>query len=201
MRGADGYRGLGDLKCSQCSKVTTHAILEYYSPVRDREEELDLIARGATPDYGILARSKPHLDKLRDEYRQLQPQNPYLSHIWLKSDAEDAREHGHATIRAHCGVMVPVPVDGGRDLTEADFNPSAPTEEYEGPDGEFWVEMECVDCARVANQRKRERRRKLVSHWLTWAVKQHLEGHLTDDDIDILYDALDKIPERKQQNQ
>ena len=95
--------------------------------------------------------------------------------------------------------MVPLPVNGGRDLTDANFTPTAPTEEYEGPDGEFWVEMNCVDCARVANQRRRVSRRKDVERWLTWALAR--ADKLSDEEITDLHATFRQVLERRNQPQ
>ena len=195
-------RETGDLKCSACKRITRHALLSTASAkYRDRFEVEDSIARGMAPPRGTYY-SPEWLSRRRDEYRRAQPQNPYLSHIWRKGDAADARERGETMIRAYCGVWVPVPKTNGRDLTEADYRPVAKAEEYEGPDGEFWVDMDCVDCARVANDKRLRERRDEVENWLPWVLAQFSNDKLPAEDITDLYATLrslvDRFHERKQ---
>lgn len=191
-------RATGDLKCSACNRVTRHAVLSVAAvEYRDMFEADDAVARGTPPGPDTWLGTNPRaLDDLRDLYRRAQPQNPYLSHIWCKSDADGARERGETTVRAYCGVRVPLPKNGGRDLTEKDYKPVAQTEEYEGPDGEFWVDMDCVDCARVVNDRRRWRRARQVADWLPWVTARVLNGSLPAEDVDELYRALEVIVDR-----
>ncbi len=194
-------RATGDLKCSACNRITRHALLsEAAVEYRDMFEIDDAWARGMPPGPDTYLGTNPKaLADLRDTYRRAQPQNPFLSHIWFKSEADEARERGEATVRAYCGVWVPLPKDGGRDLTEQDYEPIARSEEYEGPDGEFWVDMDCVDCVRVANDRRRRRRAKQVADWLPWVTARVLNESLPTEDVDELHRALEVIVDRFRQ--
>lgn len=184
MRDTDG-RQIGDLKCAHCRRVTTHAVV-YSIPMGER---LDLILRGDDPDLHDSVYSADRLATMRDEYRRQQPQNPLLTHIWSERSADEARRDGEQ-LRAFCGVMVPVPA-ASESATVCGPVIVTMGGDYEAEDGETWTEGDCVDCARVANDRRRRRRRKAVAQRLVGVISN--PSMLCDLDLDELEPILSRM--------
>lgn len=171
------HRELGDLKCSNCERVTRHALLVPEEGWwRDHAERLTRIALGAE-DYGI-----PHVqDRIRAAYRQGRQANPLMKHLWPRSETTAARKAGKATVVAYCGETVPLPEKVGHPSPQCGEvllkpDPVRFDQEYEHPEtGTWWVEMDCPDCYRVVNARRAAERRKLLEEWIVWALRHHSE--------------------------
>lgn len=190
----DWHRETGDLKCSQCNKVTTHALIHPDGDrLRDHAEQMQLIALGWTHSRYT---DKKKLE-IRRQYHEAFPQNPYMDHRYWKGDERAARKAGADTFPAMCGVMLPLPKvfrENGRDITE--FNaPEQVTEpellEHErlDPDTGMWWDIgDCVNCLHVRNDKLlRDRREELAKVLLKAAVS-------TDTlDADLVNTLLDKL--------
>lgn len=199
----DWARMTGDLKCSQCGRITRHALLR--NPAHgDYSERWQRMALGGPPTSPL-----DDVERARRQYRKGLPRNPFLRHrFWTKDiDALGDKPTPMVTL---CGDTVERSASdfrtaAGRSSSSA-FALHRPTEvrfedEYEDAStGLWWRDMDCVNCLRVSNDLVREERRGRVGHWLTWAIAQHTNGLLTDDDIDALYDVLDAIPDRKRES-
>lgn len=168
----DWHRKLGDLKCSECGRVTTHALLERGdASYRDCDEIMQRVALGSDVPKGW------HWDeeRLRRQYREGDlPRNPELSHWFNRGEADAARDRGDTHMAALCGDIAPVPrsLRDGLSSTEQ----VAPERidwdtEFEDPEtGEWWVDMECVNCMYVTNERRRARARQRAEELVLWYV-------------------------------
>ncbi|CPY63953.1 Hypothetical protein ERS075643_00007 [Mycobacteroides abscessus] len=121
---------------------------------QDHDECMQKVALG-DPHEGY---TDAELDRLRDNYRNGLPRNPFLEHMFYTADLEKARAEGSTTARTLCGEVVEIDesrFDYGAVHEVEDYR--APGEvrdqEYEDPKtGLWWVEQECVDCLRISNQ-------------------------------------------------
>lgn len=169
----DWHRETGDLKCAQCGRVTTHAIIHpERDTFRDHAERITNIALGMGDPASA---GNPHLrDRIQQTYRQRNyPLNPYVHHRWFKSDENDARSAGKTWFPAMCGEPLPLPEqvrENGRYITamEAPTHVSDPDRaEHENLDvetGLWWTsDGVCVNCLRVRNNWLLEKRRKDVA--------------------------------------
>lgn len=171
------HRELGDLKCENCGMVTRHAILHPEGdPFRTHDERITHIALGGDDPYSDAYTD--NRDRIRQAYRQGRQANPYLNHMWRSSDEDAARKAGKATVTTYCGEIAKLPaqsrtLDGGG-LIKPD--PVRWEQEYEDHQtGGWWVELDCPDCYRLANERRAAQRRKLLTEWLAWALRYHSE--------------------------
>lgn len=164
------HRELGDLKCAHCGQITRHAILHPEGDTfRDHAERITRTALG-----GEDALSERDRDRIRQAYRQGRQANPYLRHMWRSGDGEEAREAGKTTVTTYCGESVTLPktatttYSGNEPLKAAEVRWD---QDYEDPaTGLWWREMDCVDCRRVANERRLARRRKELAQQLLKAL-------------------------------
>lgn len=148
----DGHREVCELKCDHCGRRTRHALL--MRAYQDHDECMQKVALG-DPHEGY---TDAELDRLRDNYRNGLPRNPFLEHMFYTADLEKARADGSTTARTLCGEVVEIDdsrFDYGAMHEVQDYR--APGEvrdqEYEDPKtGLWWVEQECVDCLRISNQ-------------------------------------------------
>ncbi|MCV7176765.1 hypothetical protein [Mycolicibacterium sphagni] len=189
----DWHRETGDLKCSECGRVTTHAIIHPETDTfRDHAELLQLIGLRWHNGHFTDAQKADIVSSYHSSF----PANPYMNHLWWKNEENDAREAGKTTFRAMCGASIPVPTKHikGRDVT--DFRaPEQLTDpevmEYErlDPDtGTYWDVGDCVNCIRYRNDKLlRERRKALIRILMNAATKtDELEAPL----VNSLFDTL-----------
>ncbi len=187
------HRETGDLKCAECGRITTHAIIHPAGDkFRDHAEMLQLIALGWTNKRF----SEEKKAEIRRQYHEAFPQNPYMDHIWWKSDENKAREAGQKMFPAMCGQMIPVPdekLPGGAvtefRAPEQLTDPEVLEHEHLDPETGLWWDIgDCVNCLRYRNDKLlRERREKLAKVLLAAAVS-------TDKlDPDLVNSLLDKL--------
>ena len=198
----DWSRETGDLKCQECGKVTTHALLHPEGDwAADHAEMLQHVALGGSHPRFAGPLWDEDRNRVRDRYRQSNfPRNPYVSHKWWKSDENEAREAGQQWFLAMCGEPVAVPerkVDG----TSID-DYQAPTQltdpdraEHENLDvdtGLTWTQDGvCVNCLRVRNDWLFAKRRKLMAEWFEYLHK-HPEK-VPDDHVEKLIETFEVI--------
>lgn len=194
----DWERELGDLKCERCGRITTHALLHAQGDwSADHAERLTRIALGSTSD--PMNNDTKVRDRIRSVYRQGRKPNPFLFHRWLKSAENAAREAGQNYVITHCGERHELPETSATISADevAVPDPVQWDQEYEDPaTGLWWLEMDCVDCLRVANERRIARRRELLNQWLAWVYAKPDE-RVTDDQVDTLIAALEATQNQK----
>lgn len=67
--------------------------------------------------------------------------------------------------------------------------------EFEDPETSlWWVDMSCVDCLRVANDRRRARRRERLEHLLAWFAR-HPEA-IPEGESDQVLEVLGRLAEQ-----
>lgn len=155
------HRLTGDLKCDVCGRITRHAVLRS-DEYRDSAESYQRMALGGEPRNRL-----EDVDRARREYRLGLPRNPYLNHWRITAQAQAAWDSGEKTVVALCGETITVDRDprsepSSRGSTGELVEPEEVRDmEYEDPEtGLWWVEMDCVNCLRVSNERRLERLRK-----------------------------------------
>jgi hypothetical protein len=185
-------RDAGDLKCAWCRRVTRHAAVRG----DDHDEVTQTVALG-------LDRDGWNGKTLQDRWRQGLPRNPLLSHRWWIADQEKAIEH-NTRMRTFCGELIEPPpkvrtsnfipdtTEARKPKVEDDFDT-----EYEDPaTGLFWRDTDCVNCLRVSNTRRLERRRKHLKTLMTTALGELLDGAQTrhyDPHVDNLIELLESV--------
>ncbi len=162
----------GDLKCDACGRTTRHALLRS-GEHRDAAEDYQRVALGGKPTDRY-----EDVERARREFRLGLPRNPYLTHRRYTADAQKAWDDGTKMVIALCGEPIEVKVDPRQatkyDKPEHRLNGYLVAEqlsdtEYEDPKtGLWWLDMDCVDCARLSNEAHYARRRKLLESWLAW---------------------------------
>jgi hypothetical protein len=202
----DWHRELGDLKCQNCGKVTTHALLHRDGDwAADHAEMLQRVALGGTDPRLDNEHFSHDLARVRERYRQSNfPRNPYVRHRWWKSDEDEARKAGDRWFPGMCGEMVALPEtpSKGTDITE--FN--APTHitdpcraDHENLDvetGLWWTsDGECVNCLRVRHNRLIAKRRELLNEWLGWLRAR--PERVPDEHVELLIAAFEATQPKK----
>ena len=147
----DWHRETGTLKCVECNRVTTHALLHPgQDGFRDHAERVQRVALGWT--------NESLSDDLRQEivrkYRDGLPRNPYLRHYCFVKDFEAAKAGGAARVVALCGDTMDTPKPKqSKDISNSKMaRPVMRDQEYEDPDtGMWWVDMDCPNCAAISN--------------------------------------------------
>ncbi|WP_158017999.1 hypothetical protein [Mycobacterium basiliense] len=157
--GRDWHRDLGDLKCSACRAVTTHALL---ADPTDFDERRQLAALGDRTFFSGWDEESFRCNQI--QYRKGLPRNPNLQHSWWVRDADKARAAGQTTVAALCGETIKLPTPE-RTHTQKGGVYEAPRTfsevEREDPDtGLSWLDLDCVDCLRVWNTAQAKKRRK-----------------------------------------
>lgn len=168
----DWHRETGDLKCSECGRITTHALLHPEGDrMRDHAEMMQRVATGNT--HGRF--SAAELDAVAAKFRQGFPRNPKLLHYRYDHDAQAAWDAGGRTVKALCGEQIPIyrdpsgPASKGENTQRDDDRQIRPREardqEYEDEATSLWWErLDCVDCLRVWHlELLRQRREELVA--------------------------------------
>ncbi|MEZ0341526.1 hypothetical protein ACAG25_16260 [Mycobacterium sp. pV006] len=185
----DWHRETGDLKCAECGRVTSHAILHpEQDSFRDHAERITNIALGMGDPVA------PRVcEEIRMRYRQNDfPKNPLMNHRWWKSVENEARAAGQKRFPAMCGELVDMPEqvrENGRDITEME----APTHLTDPKRADWdWLDVEtgltwtyygeCVNCLRVRNTWLLEQRRKNVAAQLIKiaAVIDEVDGNVIE---------------------
>lgn len=170
------HRETGDLKCPECGRVTTHAIIHAEKDaLRDHAEMMQRVATGN--NHGNL--NAAQLDAVADKFRQGTPRNPYLRHYWYREVAQEAWDAGRRTVKGLCGEPMPLDRDprqfhekcSGEQRWDDDqqFKPMTVRDmEYEDPEtGLWWTESDCVDCLRVWHLRLLSQQRKKLGELIT----------------------------------
>ncbi|WP_454788505.1 hypothetical protein [Mycolicibacterium lutetiense] len=168
----DWHRETGELKCSECGRVTTHALLHPEGDqLRDHAEMMQRVATGNSHGHFKTA----ELAEVRRKFRQGFPRNPELNHFWWGREAEEAWATGERTVIGLCGEPVTLhrnPTGPSSRVTDSEDSQVIPKivrdQEYEDPDtGVSWREMDCVDCLRVWHLELLRQRRQTLSETLT----------------------------------
>lgn len=189
----DWHRETGELKCTECGRITVHAIiLPDGNSIRDHAETLQLIALGWTNPHFTEEKKQ----EIRQQYHGAFPRNPYMDHLWWKNEENAAREAGKEMFPAMCGAMIPVPETPREGKAVTEFRaPEQLTdpevlerERLDVETGLWWDIGDCVNCLRYRNDKLlRERREELAKVLLRAAVR-------TDDlDAEVVNALLDKL--------
>lgn len=160
------HRETGELKCAECGRVTTHAIVLPDDILRDHAEKIHLVATGWT----FRNLNDHDRQRIRARYRQGLPRNPYLRHSWWTSDERAAREAGKTHFKAicHAEILVPETTSEERGTSYRHDELVAPNEfhdvDREDPEtGLWWFDIDCVDCLRRSNQMAVDAQRKALT--------------------------------------
>ena len=166
-----GWRLTQTLKCSACGDRTRHALLRRHdAPYRDADEQRQQWILGHDVDGWGSDRGWA-----RAEYFAQFPRNPKLHHWFDTNQADEARQRGETHMAALCGATDTVPKSWSNRSKKDD--PVAPDEvdwdtEFEDPEtGMWWIDMDCVDCLKNANDRRQVRRRQLLEALLAWFAR------------------------------
>ncbi|PJK19734.1 hypothetical protein CSX11_24190 [Mycobacterium goodii] len=130
----------------------------------------------------------PDRDRLRAEYFAKFPRNPELHHFFNTAEARQAQERGDTTMTALCGDTISVP----QSWNPSTIDPVKPDEidwdtEFEDDEtGEWWVAMDCVNCLKVTNERRRVWRHQRLEELLAWFAS-HPELIPEDDAVELLH--------------
>jgi hypothetical protein len=189
-------RMVGQLKCSHCQAITAHALLQDPRYHRDLDEDRQLVALGAD----VPGRWTWDAARLRREYREAGPRNPYLNHRYWVSEAREAWQTGRREVVNLCGETTRLERDPdgpsakrtqGHELTAPE---QVRDQEYEDPaTGLWWVEMDCVDCLRVSNAGRLKHRRKLLVTRLRDLAQRADSGELSIAETDRLLEFTDTL--------
>jgi hypothetical protein len=165
-------REIGELKCASCGRITRHAAVTGH----DGDEQFQMRGLGFTGDL-----PEVQANRIKDQYRQGIPRNPFLGHIWWIADQKKAIEY-KTRLRVHCGDLIdPPPISGSSLSDDAPRKPKTVRQrdvdtEYEDPNtGLFWRDVDCVNCIRVSNAMRMERRRKHRKVLMTTALSELLD--------------------------
>lgn len=155
-----GWRCTGTLNCDRCGQPTRHALLRERNGHEDYLEDLQRFILGSDE---FQEGYRPDRDRLRPRYMEQFPRNPYLHHLFWQDEAQQAWNAGRRTTPALCGATMDLrrePTSGTFAVTGYRAPEEVRDQDYEDPEtGLWWVEMDCVDCLRVANQDRLARRR------------------------------------------
>ncbi|KKF01941.1 hypothetical protein [Mycolicibacterium obuense] len=188
-----GWFHTGTLRCDPCGAPTRHALINQPdSFIRDLAEQYQRYALGG--DWG--GDYAPDRERVREEYFAQFPRNPYVHHWYSVDEAQAAWEAGERTVIALCGDTMtlkrePNTCRGGRgaELYELVEPNEVHDVEYEDSEtGLWWDDLDCVNCLRVTNERRRNRRRRLLESWLAWFA-QHPEA-ISDSEADALIELF-----------
>lgn len=205
----DWHRETGDLKCAECGRVTTHALLHPEGDqMRDHAEMMQRVATGNSHGHF----NTEQLIEVAAKFRQGFPRNPGLNHFWWISDAQAAWDSGKSTVTGLCGEPITIHRDpSSRASTprseKSDDRQIEPSEirdqEYEDPDtGLWWTELDCVDCLRVWHLVLLRQRREVLADRMTQFLADLLDdkgGFPKKIDlrtVDALIEAFDAVQQR-----
>lgn len=177
---ADWGRKLGDLKCSACARITTHALLYPAGHAfRNHAELIHLIAMG----WWFRLAPEGAAERIRERYRQGRIPNPYLHHLWWASDEQEARAAGKSEFSAICGESILV-AERTPEERQADYfsvGDTAPCEvgdeECKDPaTGLLWTAQSCVDCLKRSKKMALEYQQRELRERLLLLVTETLDG-------------------------
>lgn len=187
------HRMTGDLKCDACGCTTRHALLRS-GEHRDAAEDYQRMALGGQPTDRL-----EDVDRARREYRRGLPRNPRLHHWYWVREAQAAWDGGERTVAALCGDTMTLHRDprttrGGKNVPMTHLVEPGEVRDmdYEDPEtGMWWVDMDCVNCLRIANESRRKWRREHLQYLLGW-FSLH-PNKLSDEDGGDLLDQLERL--------
>lgn len=203
----DWWRETGDLKCAECGRVTTHAIIHPEKDTfRDHAEMMQRVATGNSHGHF----SADQLDAVASKFRQGMPRNPYLRHYWYRQRAQEAWDAGKDSVIGLCGEPMKLTSDpsgpsaGEQPSDDDDYRQIKPMavrdQEYEDSDtGLWWTEGDCVDCLRVWHLELLRQRRELLGTKMTeflavlLADKSGFPKKLDLHTVEYLIEALDTV--------
>lgn len=174
---AEGWRKTQGLKCDVCGERTRHALLASDADAqwRDSAERQQRIALGGTDS--TFSWTDEYLARMRAEYFAKFPRNPQLSHRYWIKDADDRREQGETHMKALCGAEMEIPSSSSSNKSKrSKYALIEPDRidwdtEFEDPEtGMWWVDMECVDCLRLANEHRRESAKDRAAELINWYI-------------------------------
>lgn len=186
-----GWRVTGTLKCSNCGTKTRHALLREDDKYRDNMERQQYVALGGMP-----LDDREDVERLRNEYRAHLPRNPNLRHFFNTAAADEARSRGETQMPALCGDIRPVPrsLSGTSSSDQVQPDRIDWDTEFEDPNtGLWWVDMDCVNCLRITNERRRARRREDLEYLLAWFAAN--PDRIDDKYVDELWGHLERMAE------
>ena len=188
-------RCIGDLKCSNCKRVTRHALLRGDVRYRDHAEHFQAVALGyGTPDRFDDA------ERYAGEYRRMGERNPRLIHRFYVREIDRLPADGsEMPITALCGESVPSTADqftsGASAAPVQQIRPAVTDfDEYADEDG--WEELPCVACLHVSNNNVRQRQRERLTVLMTAALAELLDTdhrHIYDSHLESLIDTFERI--------
>ncbi|ORB26617.1 hypothetical protein [Mycolicibacterium parafortuitum] len=189
-RATNGWRHTQTLKCDACGERTRHALIKPSGGPSDPDwdERCQRYVLGGEWE----GKYPPDRERLRAEYFAQFPRNPELRHRYWINEAQTAWDAGHRAVTAVCGATMPLQRDP-RSICDQESSPTElerPAEidwetEFEDPETDmWWIDMQCVDCLRVANECRQANRRRLLEALLAWFA-QHPET-ISDADADAL---------------
>nr|WP_241471662.1 hypothetical protein [Mycolicibacterium neoaurum] len=196
---AEGWLRTQSLKCEPCGGRTRHALLHPSDARwRDSDERRQRMALGGSdPDWSY---TDDHLKRTRDEYFAKFPRNPKLRHRYWVKDAKTHRKQGDTTMKALCGADMDVPSKASskkdKSKGESDYALVKPERidwdtEFEDPEtGMWWVDMECVDCLRLANDHRRDSAKERALFLIDWYSDKIRNGRLEHTELDELVTFL-----------
>lgn len=198
----NGWRSTKTLKCAACGEPTRHAVLRRADCAhRDSDEAQQRIALG-DPDTGPYGRYTD-LERVRREYREMPfPRNPYLTHRRWNADAQKAWDDGTKKVIALCGEPIEVKVDPRQAKKYADTRNDAgylvaeivsDIELTDPETGLEWVDMDCVDCCRVANVHHVAEQRRWLEKALAWFASK--PECIEDHEVSALVATLEGLAE------
>lgn len=199
---AQGWRRTQSLKCNECGEPTRHALLyPADGRLRNWDELRQRIALG-DPDTSTYPMSEEGIERLRREYREMPfPRNPNLKHRFYIADAQKVWDEGRRDVIALCGEPDTIETDPKTwGTSKADNNrqrnggylvaEQLSDIEYTDLDtGLEWIDMDCVDCCRVANNNRRARRREHMVEWLVWLYAK--PERVPDEYVDALIEVFE----------
>lgn len=198
----EGWRKTESLKCDECGQRTRHAILHADGRFRDWDEVRQRIALG-DPDTSQYPMGEENIKQLRREYRQLFPRNPNLRHRFRIADAQKVWDEGGRDVIALCGEPDTIETDPKTwGTSKADKNRErnggylvaeqlSDIEYTDLETGLEWIDMDCVDCCRVANRVRMDAKRDRLKWFFTYfALKME---SIPDLDVGELEEHLDKL--------
>jgi hypothetical protein len=153
----DWHRETGDLKCDECGRITTHAIIT-------GDNHAERIREAATGWVFKCLTDADH-QRIRQAWRQGIPQNPRKRHLWWAGDRRKAFDAGQSHFLAICKAEIPVPKTLPKsDHIYASDELVAPNRfhdvDLEDPEtGLWWYETDCTDCLYRSNMIALDRQR------------------------------------------
>jgi len=178
----DWHRETGELKCAECNRITTHAII---LPSGDNSRNHAENLRKAATGWTFKSLSDEGHCRVQQLWREGLPRNPRMRHLWWASDEKKARDAQQSVFPAICKAEIPVPKMQSRKgsksygLDELIAPNRFHEVDYEDPEtGLWWYEVDCTDCLHRANVIALERQRDDLKTRIQEIVKKidHLDA-------------------------